>query len=123
MRYSVEPRDRIYVNEYGFLPFAKNMGKHLSNKNGHKRLDSAKKSATDAIKTASKIVIQKTAEATGDLIGKKVADKTTSASTELNSKKSPTKLQNNKMEAPKKRMHISRRKTTNYWWIKASTTI
>ena len=34
-----------------------------------------KKSAADAIKTASKRVIQKTAEATGDLIGNKVADK------------------------------------------------
>ena len=123
LRCSIEPRDKIYVKGYRFLSFAKNMGKYLSNKYGQKRLDSAKKSATDAIKTASKIVIQKTAEATGDLIGKKVADKTTSASTELNSKKSPTKLQNNKMEAPKKRMHISRRKTTNYWWIKASTTI
>ena len=31
-----------------------------------------KKSATDAIKTASKRAIQKTAEATGDLVGKKL---------------------------------------------------
>ena len=34
MRYSVEPRDRIYVKGYGFLSFAKNMGKGLSNKYG-----------------------------------------------------------------------------------------
>ena len=105
MRSSIKPRD-ICVKEYGFLSFAKNMGKHLSNRNGHKLLDSAKKFATDAIKTASKRRIQETAEATGDLIGKKVADKTTSASTELNSKKSQTKLQNNKMEAPKKYQYI-----------------
>ena len=39
-----------------------------------------KKSATHAIKTASKRAIQKTAEATGDLIGNKIADKITSAS-------------------------------------------
>ena len=32
MRYSIEPRDRIYVKGYGFLYFAKNMGKSLSNK-------------------------------------------------------------------------------------------
>ena len=32
MRYSIEPRDRIYVKGYGFLSFAKNMGKNLSNK-------------------------------------------------------------------------------------------
>ena len=54
MRYSIEPRDRIYVKGYGFLSFAKNMGKSLSNKYGQKRFDSTKKSTTDAIKTASK---------------------------------------------------------------------
>ena len=36
MRYSIEPRDRIYVKGYGFLSFAKNMGKNLSNKYGQK---------------------------------------------------------------------------------------
>ena len=66
MRYSVEPRDRICVKGYGFLSFAKNMGKNLSNKHGQKLIDSAKKSTTDTIKTVSKRSIQKTAEATGD---------------------------------------------------------
>ena len=80
MRYSIEPRDRIYVKGYGFLSFAKNMGKCLSNKYGLKPLDSAKQSTTDAIKTASKRAIQKTAEATGDVIGNKIADKITSVS-------------------------------------------
>ena len=32
MRYLIEPRDRIYVKGYGFLYFAKNIGKNLSNK-------------------------------------------------------------------------------------------
>ena len=54
MRYSIEPRDRIQVKGYRFLTFAKNMGKSLSNKYGHKLLDNAKKSTTDAIKTTSK---------------------------------------------------------------------
>ena len=80
IRYSIEPWDRIYVRGYGFLSFAKNIGKNLSNKYGQKLLDSAKKSTTDAIKTASKRAIQKTAEATGDLIGNKIADKITSIS-------------------------------------------
>ena len=31
MRYSIEPRDRIYVKGYGFLSFAKNLGKNSSN--------------------------------------------------------------------------------------------
>ena len=80
MRYSFEPRDRIYVKGYGFLSFAKNIGKSLSNKYDQKLLDSAKKSTTDAIKTASQRAIQKPSEATGDLIGSKIADKITSVS-------------------------------------------
>ena len=70
MRYSIEPKDRIYVKGYGFLSFAKDMGKNLSSTFGQKLLDGAKKkSTTDAIKTASKRAIKETAEATGDLIG------------------------------------------------------
>ena len=105
MRYLIEPKDRIYVKEYGFLSFAKIMGKGLSSKYGQKRLDSAKKSTTDEIKTASKgKAIQKIAEATGDLIGNKIADKITSVS-----KISSAKLQsqnneaNDESEAPKER--------------------
>ena len=51
------------------------MGKNLSNKYSKKLLDSAKKSATDAIKTASKRAIQKTEEATGDLIANEIVEK------------------------------------------------
>ena len=40
-----------------------------------KLLDHAKQSATDALKTSSKRNNQKTAEATGDLIGNKTANK------------------------------------------------
>ena len=76
---------------YEFLSFAKNMSKSLSNKCGQKLLDSAKKFITDAIKTASKRTIQKTADATGGLIGKKIADKITSVS----NKKSTKELRNN----------------------------
>ena len=94
MRYSIVPRDRIHVKGYGFLSFAKNIGKNLSNKFGQKLLDSAKKSTTDAIKTASKRAIQKTAEATGDLRGNKIADKITSVSKKRSAKAS----QNNETE-------------------------
>ena len=80
MRYSIEPRDRISVKGCGFLPFAKDIGKSLSNKHGQKLFDSAKTSTIDAIKTASKRAIQKTAEATGDLIGNKIVYKITSVS-------------------------------------------
>ena len=84
MRHSIQPRDRIYLEGYGFLSFAKSMGKNLSNKYGQKLLNSAKKSTTDAIKTVAKREIQETAEATGDMIGNKIAGKITSVSKEPN---------------------------------------
>ena len=94
VRYSIEPR--IYAKGYGFLSFAKNMGTSLSNKYGQKLLDGAKKSTTDAIKTVSKIVVQKTAEKTGDLIGNTIVDKITSVS-----KKSAKELSNDETEVDK----------------------
>ena len=63
MRYSVKPRERRYVKGYGFLSFSESIGKNLSNKYGQKLVDTAKKSATDVLKTGSKRAIQKTAEA------------------------------------------------------------
>ena len=60
-----------------FCLLLKNMGTHLSNKYENKLFDTIKKSATDAIITASKKAIHKTAETTGDLIGNKIADKIT----------------------------------------------
>ena len=70
----IQLNQEIYVKGYGFLSFAKNMGKSLSNKYGQKLLDSAKKSTRDVIKTASKRAVHKTAEATGDLIGSKISE-------------------------------------------------
>ena len=87
MRDSIEPRERRHVKGYGFLSFARNIDTHatkvtknMSNKCGQKLVVTAKKSATDAIKTTSKKAIQKTAEATVDLVGNKIDDKITSAS-------------------------------------------
>ena len=42
-------------------------------------MDTATKTGIDAAKTASKRVVKKTAEAAGDLMGIKIADKITSA--------------------------------------------
>ena len=92
------------MKEYGFLSFAKNIHKSLSNKYGQKLFDSAKKSTTDAIKTASKRAIQKTAEATGDIIGKNIADKIRSIS------KKPVKELPNNDEREEKNMEITTHK-------------
>ena len=62
MRYSVQPRDRIFVNGYGFMSFAKNMGKNtskniskkVSGKYSKKHLHHAKQSEADGLKTTSK---------------------------------------------------------------------
>ena len=58
MRYSIEPKERIYVKGYGVLSFAKIMDKNLSSKFGQKHLHSAKKFKTDAIKNDSKTAIE-----------------------------------------------------------------
>ena len=55
----------------------KNISNNLSSKYSQKRIDHVKQTSTDALKTVSKREIQKTAEATGDLIGNKIADKIT----------------------------------------------
>ena len=73
-RYSVQPRNGIFIKGYGFLTFVKNMGKNISKnlrgKYSQKPLNHAKKSATYILKNSSKPVIQKTA--TGDLTGNKI---------------------------------------------------
>ena len=74
MWYSAEPKHRKYVKRYGFLLFARKFG----DKYGKKLMDTATKIGIDASKTASKKLVQKTAEARGDLIGNKIADKITS---------------------------------------------
>ena len=82
-----------------------------------KLLDNAKKSATDATKTASKRAIQKAAEATGDLICNKIADEITSVS------KKPVKElpinyereeENVEITTHKIKIRITRKKTANY---------
>ena len=122
MRYSIESRERRHVKGYGFLSFHRNMGTHetkvvksMSNKYGQKLADTAKKSATNAIKTASKRAIQKIAEVTGDLLGNKIFDKITSSSkTSLkkprDKQSSPTEVNNEipkeKYISPKERQQI-----------------
>ena len=59
---------------------SKNISKILNSKYSQNVLDHAKQSATDGSETSSKRVIQKTAEATNDLIINKNADKITRVS-------------------------------------------
>ena len=118
MRYSIEPRERRYVKGYVFLSFARNIGTHaakaaknMSNKYSQKLVDTAKKSATDAIKTVSKRAIQKTAEATGDLVGNKIADKIASVSKKSHNEEIQSNKVNNEIPkegyiSPKERQKV-----------------
>ena len=68
IRYPLELTYRRYVQGYGFLSFARNFGSEFP-------------------KTAGIRKIQKSAEATGDLIGNKIADKITSLGKSKNKEK------------------------------------
>ena len=63
MRYSTESKYRKYIKSYGFLSFAKEFGDKL--------MHIATKTGIDSTKNSPKKVVQKTAEATGNLIGNK----------------------------------------------------
>ena len=83
MRHSLKPEYRKYVKGYGFLSFARNFGdKHgksiINSKNVKKLMDGATKTSKDFAKIAGKKIIHKSAEATGDLVSNKIADKITS---------------------------------------------
>ena len=71
MRYSTEPKLRIYVKGYSLLSLTRKFG----DKYGKKLMDTVTKIGIDVTKTASKRVVQETAEATGDLIENKIANK------------------------------------------------
>ena len=55
-RFSVQPRDGIFIKGYGFLSFAESMGRNIRKiirlKYSQKLFDHAKQSAIDALKTS-----------------------------------------------------------------------
>ena len=100
MRYSLEPHYRRYVQGQGFISFARNIGnkygksmmssnvrkifdksldigKSMKKKYGKKILDNSLSGGKDFAKIVGKKVLTKSAEATGDLIGNKIADRIT----------------------------------------------
>ena len=81
----------------------------MSSKNIQKLFDSTTKAATDPIKTASRRAIRKTSEATGNLIGNKIADK-------IIAFKNIWEWNRN----TERKIYTSRKKTTNYWLIEIS---
>ena len=69
-----------------------------------KLMDTATKTRIDAVKTASKRVVQKTAEATGDLIGNKITDKITTIG----------KPKEKETKKNRRNLYSTKKKTINY---------
>ena len=69
-------------------------------------MDTGTKTKIDAVKTASKRLVRKTAEAIGDLIWNKIADKITSIGKPKEKKKKQSRWY----------LHFTRNFTTDYWW-------
>ena len=80
------------------MSFARKFG----DKYDKKLMDTATNTGTDAAKTTSKRVVQKTMGAMGDLTGNKIADKITSIGKSKEKKES------------RRNLHSTRKKTTNY---------
>ena len=122
--YSIEPRDQIFVKDYRFFPFTKNIaqkiGINFGGKYSQKLLDLATQLVTDIIRTALKGAIQKMAETTGDFIGNKIEDvvakfynnKITSTVSQSNSE-TVSQRDGKSVEITKERSNL-RKKATNY---------
>ena len=111
MRYSLEPHYRRYVQGQGFMSFARNIGNKYSKKIFDKNLDVGKSMKKKYVKKiAGKKVLTKSAEATGDLIGNKIADRITK-STRNKAQKEDDRIMEEIQEInipPKKREQIIR---------------
>ena len=106
MRDSLEPIYRRYVKGYGFLSFARafgdkygkklmntatkigiNAAKKSGDKYGKNLMDTAKKQGTNFAETYGRKIVEKSAEAAGDLIRNKIVDKISSLGKSKNKEK------------------------------------
>ena len=90
-------------------------GANFNSKYGKKLTDTAIKTGKDFATTAGKKIVHKSAGATGDLIGNKIADKITSASKKSSEKPHDEEIQSTEVNneilkeryiSPKKRQQI-----------------
>ena len=121
MRYSLEPQYRRYVQGQGFMSFARNIGnkygkkifdvgKSMKKKYGKKILHNSLSAGKDFAKIAGKKVLTKSAEATGDLIGNKIADRITKSARNKEQKEDDRIMEETQeiMIPPEKRKQIIR---------------
>ena len=77
-----------------------------TSKYGKKIIDATKKQGSEFSKTAGTRIFQRSAEATGDLIGTKIADKITSFGKSKNKKKKEISEEEEIIIPPEKRQQI-----------------
>ena len=94
---------RNFGNKYGkkLMNTAIKTGTNFNSKYGKKLTDTAIKAGKDFATIAGKKMVHKTGEATGDLIGNKIADKITSAPKKPQNEEIPSNEVSN--EIPKER--------------------
>ena len=94
---------RNFGNKYGkkLMNTAVKTGTNFNSKYGKNLTDTAIKTGKDFVTIAGKKIVHKSAEATGDLIGNKIADKVTSASKKSQNEEIQSNDVNN--EIPKER--------------------
>ena len=88
----------------------------MSSKCSQNLLDNAKQSATDALKTTSKIVIQKIAETTGDLIGNKIGGRVTEVSQTFWQNNLEKNTDEPDKDIPKERYVSQKERQEKNWW-------
>ena len=114
MRYSTESKEQKYITRHEFLLFVKRPVRRFGYRYGKKLIGTARKTfkniGMNAAKTVSKRVDQKTAEATGDLIGNELVDKITSAG----KPKSKESKQSNVINGTQK-IYITPEKCKKFW--------
>ena len=131
MRYPLEPHYRRYVQGQEFMSFARNVGnkygkklfdksidvsKSTKKKCGKKILDNSLSAGKDFAKITGKKVLTESAEATGDMIGNKIADRITK-STRNKAQKEDDRIMEETQEViipPEKREQIIRNNYSNY---------
>ena len=108
MRYSVQPRDRIFARGYGFLPFAKSMDKNIG-KNISKKTSAVNIAENFLIMLKNpqqmrlKLLQKEQFKKQFDLIGNKIADRIRKVSKKSQQNNSEKVTNEHDKEMPKER--------------------
>ena len=86
-----------------------NISKNVSGKYRQKFLDHGQQSVAGALETTSKRITQKTSDATGDMIGYKISDRTTKVWKTSPQCHLETNIKEHNKEIPKERIYLQKK--------------